>query len=282
MFAQHHLRRRVHDHPARDTELGVVSLGYEPREYEAAVRALGDRFEVREEGRITYRDVEHPVLRVLANRGGAKRLLVLGGVHGNEQAGILAVPEIVESIARAGDELARVELCVLTPVNPVGAACFSRFNGDGYDINRDFVRFDTEEARIVRRVWDAQRPDFVVALHEGPQDATFMFTNQHVPIALAERLLAALEQGGTTLATHDYFGRALRPPGLAPMSRGQWALVKLWAATLGMMATNVYAADRGVPEITLESSWRTSDRGTRTRAHVDLVMALARELARSE
>jgi hypothetical protein len=32
-------------------------------------------------------------------------------------------------------------------VNPIGAVEGSRFNGQGFDINRDFRRFDTEEAQ---------------------------------------------------------------------------------------------------------------------------------------
>jgi hypothetical protein len=45
-----------------------------------------------------------------------------------------------------------------------------------------------------------------------------------------------------------------------------------------MMATGMYADARRVPELTLESSWRLPSREARVRAHVELVLALAREL----
>ena len=223
LFAKHHLKRRVVDHPAPDTQMGGVSLGYDAEVFASDMRALGDRFAVSTPITLAYRGAVHPVFDVEArDRDAPKRVLVLGGVHGNEQAGILAVPRILEAYDASRQRYrGRMDLRVLAPVNPVGAAFFSRFNADGYDVNRDFVRFETREARLVRDVISEYRPDIVVALHEGPQDATFMFTNQHVELPRAARLLRAMEKAGTELARQDYFGRTLRPPGLAPMSRPQ-------------------------------------------------------------
>ena len=275
-FVRLHLKQRAYDYPAPDDGLGVVPLGYEPDAFEHAVRAFGDRYDVVEEGRVAYRDTTRPILSVSSRTTDpAKRLLIVSGVHGNEQAGIVCIPEILERFDRDGP----VALRVLTPVNAVGAAELSRFNADGYDINRDFIQFRTEEARIVRRTFDEFRPDFVLSLHEGPQDAAFLFTNPHVDGALARRLLAALEAGGTTLATKDYFGLTLRPPGLSASSPVQRGILRLWEATLKMQAVNAFAATRGVPEVTLESSWRSTDRTARVRAHVDLALALSTDLA---
>src|SRR5690606_33921311 len=216
LFAKYHLLRRVHDHPARENELGLVSLGYEPEAFEAAIWGERERFDVTEVARVAYRGARRPIFDVRSKNHGtaARRLLVLSGVHGNEQAGILCIPELLDRYHAAGAAFADVALQVLTPVNPIGAAELSRFNSEGYDINRDFARFDTEEARVVRRTLDEWRPDFVVSLREGPQPATFMFANEHVREALAARLLEALEAGGTVLADRDYFGARLEPKGL--------------------------------------------------------------------
>lgn len=280
-FARYHLVRQVYDHPARDKEMGVVPLGYDPDAFEAEIRARADRFEVTELTRVEYAGRSRPIFAVRSKNHStaSKRLLVLSGVHGNEQAGILCVPEILDRYHAAGEEFADVALHVITPVNPVGAAEISRFNAKGFDINRDFVRFETDEGRVVRREIVKLHPDFVVSLHEGPQDATFMFANECVSLELAERLLAALEAGGTVLAERDYFGARLTPKGLSPSKPVTRLLVRLWAATLGMRATNAYCETLGIPELTLESSWRETDEATRIRPHVDLCLALLRELA---
>ncbi|MEZ4257532.1 MAG: DUF2817 domain-containing protein [Polyangiaceae bacterium] len=273
-LARYHLYRRAETHPARETELGIVPLDFELDRYVDAVRAFdGGRFEVRTEATVTYRDRAHPILSVTSREAAPKTLLVLAGVHGNEHAGLLAVPPILDAWQAEG-----VRIVVLTPVNPVAAAELSRFNEEGYDINRDFVRFSTPQARVVRDVYDRERPDFVISLHEGPQDATFMFTNRYVDRATGAALCDALAEGGTTLAHKDYFGLRLDPPGLSPSSATGRAVHKIWALTLSMKASISYSEDRGIPEIVLESSWRMTDAAARVRPHVDLVAAVARTM----
>lgn len=275
-FARYHLVRRSVDYPARETELGIAPLDFDLDAYIAELRGFADRFDIDTAAELEYQGRPHWSLVIRSRGGGDTRLLILAGVHGNEHAGLLAVPPILE--AYAGREGARPSLTVIAPVNPVGAAELSRYNADGFDINRDFVRFDTAEARVVRDAIASDAPSFIVSLHEGPQDATFMFLNRRVSGALALRLARAIADGGTSLAAEDYFGRRLRPPGIAPATAPMWLLSKLWAGTLRMKATGMYAEERGIPEITLESSWRDPDRDRRVRAHVDLVAAVLDEL----
>lgn len=273
-FVKYHLVRRAETYPARETELGIVPLAFDLDRYVDAVRAFdGERFEVRTEASVSYRGRAHPILSVRSRRAASKTLLVLAGVHGNEHAGLLAIPRVLERWSADG-----VRLVVITPVNPVGAAELSRYDAEGYDVNRDFIRFETPEARLVRDVYARERPDFVISLHEGPQDATFMFTNRFVDDALARTLLDALAAGGTALAERDYFGLRLRPPGLSAGTPAVALLSWIWAGTLGMKTTLSFSEDRGIPEITLESSWRLPDEDARVRAHVDLVAAVARAL----
>ena len=55
-------------------------------------------------------------------------------------------------------------------------------------------------------------------------------------------------------------------------------MTKLWSGVLGMKTSIAYSEDLGIPELVLESSWRLRDEDARVRAHVDLVMAVARQL----
>jgi len=247
-----------------------VQLAFDLDRYVAQLRSFdGERFAVASELTIPYRGRAHPVLSVRSRAPASKTLLVLAGVHGDERAGILAVPQILEAWTSE-----RVRLVVITPGNPIGAVNDSRANASGHDINRDFIRFATAEARVVRDVFERERPDFVVSLHEGPQDGTFMFANRFVDHALARVLCQALAAGGTALAKRDYFGRRLDPPGLAPASLTTRAMWKLGAA-LRMKATITYSEDRSIPEIVLEGPSRLADEAARLRPHVDVVAAVA-------
>ena len=252
----------------------LVPLPFDLDRYVERIRAFDSaRFEVATEATVQHRHRAHPILSVRSRAAAAKTLLVLAGVHGNERAGVLAVPPILETWSSE-----RVRLVVITPVNPVGAAELARCNADGHDINRDFVRFATPEARVVRDVFDRERPDFVISLHEGPQDGTFMFANRFVESPLAQALCDALAAGGAVLAKKDYFGLRLDPPGLSPASAATRAVWKLWAFALRRKASIAYSEDRGVPEIVIESSWRTADEAARVRPHVDLVTAVGARL----
>lgn len=244
-------------------------------EYIARIRAFdGARYEVATESTVTHRGRAYPILSVRSRAPADKTLLVLAGVHGDEQAGILAVPLLLEAHTSE-----RVRLVVVTPVNPVGAARRTRVSSGGHDINRDFLRFRTPEARVVRDVFARERPDFVISLHEGPQRGTFMFANRRVDDVLARALCDDLARGGTPLARKDYFGLRLDPPGLSPSFAVGRAVTKVWAVAFGLQATIAYSEERGIPEIVLESSSRTLEDAERVRPHVDLVAAVTRRIA---
>lgn len=275
IFAKYHLRHPVEAYPAREEELGLVELPFDLDAYVAALEAFeGERFAVLREAELAYGGRLQPMLTVRSRAPARATLLVIAGIHGNERAGLLAVPEIL----RRFEPTRGVRLVVVAPANPIGAQRLSRYNARGYDINRDFKRFETEEARVLRAVYERERPDFVISLHEGPHDATFMFTNHHVPRSVVDRTLAALAAAGTRLATRDYFGLPLRPPGLSAWTRLTRAVHALWALAPGLMPTIQYSSARAIPEIVLESSWREADGAARIRPHVELVDAVSRAL----
>jgi len=281
LFAKYHLVRRNFDHPAPETELGIELLEYDTDAYAAALRdhaeAVGTgagRFEMDELDTVEYRGRAHPIHRIRARGRGERRtsLLVLCGVHGNEYAGLLAVPRLLAHFCEKPECLSHLDLCIVTPANPVGAQECSRYSAEGYDVNRDFKRFDTPEARAVRRAIEEAAPDFILSLHEGPHDGSFMFANQRVDPSFMSAVAERLAQTGTRLASVDYFGRKLDTPGCARPTRPLRLAWWLWSRTLGMMSTGMYAHELGIPEVTLESSWR--DEGeARIRTHVECVLA---------
>lgn len=275
-FAKYHLKRRVFDYPAPETAMGIERLDYDPDGFSATLRSYADRFDVRELAAIHYRGTAYPIHRIRAGDPRArKRVLVLAAVHGNEHAGLLAVPALLDDIAARPQTYEGVAVSILAPVNPVGAAHNSRYNGDGYDINRDFVLQLTREARIVAAEVDDFAPHFIISLHEGPQnEGAFIFANRHVSEDAAHTVLQHMEHGGTLMAPKDYFGRKLRPAGYAPSGRGASALNYLWGRVLKMMTMAGYAEKHGLPEITLETPWRSADRDGRMATHVQVIQGV--------
>lgn len=275
LFAKYHLVRRNFDFPAPETELGIELLDFDGESYAKALQCNAGNFQLDCLEEVVYRGRAHSIHRLRASGDAVTRksLLILCGVHGNEYAGPLVVPLLLEQFNANPERLAHLDLCIVTPVNPVGTEERSRYNGSGYDVNRDFKRFDTPEARAVRRAIDDAAPDFILSLHEGPHDGCFMFANHDVDPSLAAPVLEKLEQAGTRLATSDYFGRTLDTPGYAPPTRALKIAWWLWSKTLGMMSAGMYAHTRRTPEITLESSWREAG-DERLRTHFAFVLAI--------
>ncbi|MCA9672086.1 MAG: DUF2817 domain-containing protein [Myxococcales bacterium] len=282
LFAKYHLTHQPARGPVADDELGHALLPFDLAAHYRALEHAPAR-ERNELAVVSYGGVDYPIL---ALAGGAAppraraRLLVLAGVHGNEHAGLFAAERLLEEAARPGSVYDHIELCVVSPVNPVGAAHGSRYNGDGRDINRDFVRLHTREGRAVMRAYQRFRPHCVVSLHEGPQQGTFVFGNSAVDDELAERLTRAIAESGAPLAAHDYFGRTLHPPGYAGQSRATVALLWLWRQLIGMAATAELAGRDHVAELTVETPWRLDDAEQRIAAQLAAVRAAAEHLAR--
>jgi len=272
-FAKYHLKRRVFDYPAPETAMGIVSFDYDVATYAGTIAGYADRFDVRELGSMHYQGRAYPMFRIRAgNPRGRRRVLVLAGVHGNEYAGLFAVPPLLDDVAANPDDYAETTLSIITPVNPVGAAHNSRYNGDGYDINRDFVRQYTREARVVVAEVDELAPQLVVSLHEGPQaEGAFIFTNRFVTTDAAHVVLRQMQADGAVMAPRDYFGRKLKPRGYAPSGAVAGALNVLWAKVMGMMTMAGYAEANGLAEITLETPWRSDDRQRRVQTHVSVI-----------
>ncbi|MEM9694880.1 MAG: DUF2817 domain-containing protein, partial [Myxococcota bacterium] len=188
LFAKYHLVRRSVTYPARETELGHQLIDYDPVGFAERILGYGDRFAVTTLTELSYEGNSYPMLRVSIVPPGApkKKLLVLSGVHGNEHAGIVSIPRVLDAMVSEPKAYAHLEVHIITPVNPVGAAENSRYNADGYDINRDFSLFLTAEAKQVEREFKRVEPDLVLSLHEGPQEGgAFLFANSFVPEALA-------------------------------------------------------------------------------------------------
>jgi hypothetical protein len=113
---------------ALETELRVLCDGSELLELEKA-------------GRVEYDGFSAPIWVVRHRPFGAeRRVLITGGVHGNEPGGSAWVAELSEWIAREPQLFENSDIDLVPLVNPWGWSRDIRFNRDGKDISREVIR----------------------------------------------------------------------------------------------------------------------------------------------
>src|SRR5688572_16337235 len=102
----------------------------------------------------------HPASNVSASK---LRIYISAGIHGDEPAGPLAVLELI----RRNSWPDHVEIVLVPCLNPVGFANNTRENGQGIDLNRDYLNSQSSEIRAHVAWLEKQTPfDLCLCLHE--------------------------------------------------------------------------------------------------------------------
>ncbi len=117
-------------------------------------------------------------IRVLTVGHGPRKVLFIGGIHGDEPEGAVATAELPAAFEAAG--LAEtVTLTILEDANPDGRAAGTRGNANGVDVNRNFPasNFDRTdpsnggeplsepEARALHDTIERTNPELVLVAH---------------------------------------------------------------------------------------------------------------------
>jgi hypothetical protein len=112
---------------------------------------------------------------------GANRpvVLIVNNVHGGEVAGKDAAMAIMRDLVM-GDLrplLDEVTVLVIPTINPDGAEVRRRTNDEGFDMNRDYIKLESQEVQaLVTKVVNAWHPDIHLDTHHGgsaPYTLTF-------------------------------------------------------------------------------------------------------------
>lgn len=121
---------------------------FEPEPVEAAAASIPESARTPSPWRPIGRSVQGRPLRVRTIGEGFRRVLWIGGIHGDEQEGVIATDQLARAFA-ATDLPASVTLMILEDINPDGRAADRRTNANGVDINRNFpaANFDSSNPK---------------------------------------------------------------------------------------------------------------------------------------
>lgn len=129
-----------------------------------------DRLSINTIGQVRYGDYEAPiwVVSFTPEKDAEHRVLLSGGIHGNEPAGVEIMVQMVEAIAAEPQKYDNIALNIIPIVNPWGWSHDIRYNQEGRDVNRDFASFNCPESRIIREFTRDKKYDLIIDNHEDP------------------------------------------------------------------------------------------------------------------
>ncbi len=140
------------------------------KDIEPLLQKLSSKFEKEILG---YSENNIPIYKISVGTGKIK-ILIWSQMHGNESSGTKALFDFFNFITNNNLELSEIietilancTIIVIPLLNPDGAIKFTRENGNNIDLNRDAVKKEAKESRLLRNVLDSFNPKFCFNLHD--------------------------------------------------------------------------------------------------------------------
>jgi hypothetical protein len=163
----------------------------------------GPNVSITQAGVVTYDKVSYPIigLSYTPKEKPIFRVFLSGGQHGNEPAAPEALLQFFRELSLNPALYKDVAIDAIPLVNPWGWAHNVRYEGAGYDTNRDFVSFVTGEAQAVRDFTKGKSYDLVIDHHEASRDGAFVYCYKDEDVDIADNLVKQLQKEGYAVAS---------------------------------------------------------------------------------
>ena len=135
-------------------------------------------------------------IRLVASASKPQQVLITGGIHGDEPAGVEAVLQFL-----ARDNTARLKnfsFVIIPCINPYGYVHNTRETSDDVDINRSFETDDIAEVAIIKKALGQTQFSFAMDFHED-YDATgfYLYEGKRDEQYIGPKLAAAAKAIGS-------------------------------------------------------------------------------------
>jgi murein peptide amidase A len=128
----------------------------------ASLNPVGELIEV---DTLSAGNRDYPLIKIVLGKGNPRRILISGGIHGDEPAGVETICAFLENQLYK-DFLENWEFTLLPCINPSGFETGTRNTRDGIDLNRKFnEEQEPREVTFVKNILD-QPYELDLELHE--------------------------------------------------------------------------------------------------------------------
>ncbi len=105
-------------------------------------------------------------IKMLSVGQGETDVLLWSQMHGDESTATMALFDIFNYLKENEELLSGLRVHFIPMLNPDGAELFTRRNAIGIDINRDAIRLQSPESRLLKEVRDSLEADYGFNLHD--------------------------------------------------------------------------------------------------------------------
>lgn len=132
------------------------------------IQPLIDSLKKRSDFEITVlgRSIQGRKISMISVGEGETQILLWSQMHGDESTATAATFDIINYLKTNKAILKNVKVHFIPMLNPDGAEIFNRRNAIGIDINRDALRLQSPESKLLKKVRDSLDADFGFNLHD--------------------------------------------------------------------------------------------------------------------
>lgn len=116
--------------------------------------------------KVLGKSIEGRDISMISIGEGKTNILLWSQMHGDESTATMALFDIFNYLKQNKTILKNVSLHFIPMLNPDGAENFTRRNAIGIDINRDALRLQSPESKILKSARDSLNADFGFNLHD--------------------------------------------------------------------------------------------------------------------
>jgi hypothetical protein len=255
------LTRRAFDAHAGFREAALTDRRFRPADLLPLLDGLKQNslFQVEEIGRSTQ---NRPIFKVQLGRGPVP-VLLWSQMHGDEPTATMALFDVFRFFSAKGDDfdavrsrlLDRCTLHVVPMLNPDGAEAWKRQTALGIDMNRDALRLQTPEGRLLKRLQQTLKPLVAFNLHDPVNRYSAGWTREPSTLSF---LAPAYDE---TLGVNPVRERAMRLIALLcseldeliPGKMGRWGIeyeprafgdnIQRWGSSLVLIESGIFPND---------------------------------------
>ncbi len=163
-YGQENFDQVLNDQYDRFREQGIESRRFKHQDIQPLIESIGkeDGFTLTTLGN----SIQGRSISMISVGTGDVDVLLWSQMHGDESTATMAMFDIFNYLKENKDILQGLRVHFIPMLNPDGAELFQRRNAIGIDINRDALRLQSPESRILKAARDSLQADFGFNLHD--------------------------------------------------------------------------------------------------------------------